>query len=283
MATLKHHQSAVLLMLGIAASLFVFPFGAFGQSLPSRMFAIKDGSVEMQGGLLGSQDDVMLFMVLTNKSEQTVWAAVEFHPPDSGTVMKGFEKIKEGEDKMFKWPLPKIAWDTEYTFSVSVSDDEERTKPLGEEKSFFFFEGGKDRAAFEGNRQKLQPGQAMVVNGFRELTKTSLTVKVAGTIADTQLQGDITQRLFAEESKSRKTCEHRVVKAEPYGKSDPSIIAAAMGGKALELEEKLRAKGDMIVEKWYVQSCETMTAYEVLMLKSGSGTDIMVKEVGPAK
>ena len=42
-------------------------------------------------------------------------------------------------------------------------------------------------------------------------------------------------------------------------------------------------KGDMIVEKWYVQSCETIVAYEVLMLKSGNGTDIMVKELGSAK
>ena len=53
--------------------------------------------------------------------------------------------------------------------------------------------------------------------------------------------------------------------------------------KAFELEEKLRVEGKMIVEKWYVQTCETKIAYEVLMLKSKNGTDIMVKEIGLAK
>ncbi len=102
---------------------------------------------------------------------------------------------------------------------------------------------------------------------------------VPGTATDLLLQADITRKLFSEESKLHKECEHDVLKAEPYRRNDRSIISAEMGGEAQELEKRLRAKGDMLVEKWFLQSCDAMNVYEVLLLRSGTGTDIMVKKL----
>ena len=101
-------------------------------------------------------------------------------------------------------------------------------------------------------------------------------------MAEPLLQADITTRLFAEESKLHKKCVHDVLEAEPYGESDQSIIAAEMGGEAQELEGRLRANGGMFVEKWFVQSCDAVNVYEVLLLISGSGTDIIVKKLDSA-
>jgi hypothetical protein len=112
---------------------------------------------------------------------------------------------------------------------------------------------------------------------------TRPTTDVPGTATDSVLQADITRKLFAEESKLHKECEHDVLKAEPYRQNDRSIISAEMGGKAQELEKRLRAKGDMLVEKWFLQSCDAMNVYEVLLLRSGTGTDIMVKKLDSEK
>jgi len=102
--------------------------------------------------------------------------------------------------------------------------------------------------------------------------------KVPGTQADSLLQADITRSLFAEESKLYKKCERSVLNAELYAKSDRSIIAAEMGNQ--ELAGKLRATGDMWIEKWFVKSCDVISPYEVLLTRSlAGGTDIMVKKI----
>jgi hypothetical protein len=279
MSTSKHFHSAVPLILAMVASLFVSPHTAQGQTLPSRAFDVKSGSVQIQGGLLGLSDDVLLFMVLENDTKQTIWAEVEFRLPETGELLQGFEKIAKSDTAMYRFHVPKITWDTEYPFTVSVFEDKKRKTPLGMEESYFFFEGDEDREVFEDLRHELPPGQATVINGFRELRIPSLTAEVPGTTADSLLQADITRKLFAEESKSHKECEHDVLRAEPYERSDPSIIAAGMGGQAQELEGRLRAKGDMLVEKWTLQSCDAVNVYEVLLLRSGAGADIIVKKL----
>jgi len=282
-STSKHLLSGVPLILAVVASLFVSPHTAHGQTLPSRAFDVKSGSVQIQGGLLGFRDDVLLFMVLENDTQKTVWAEVEFRLPGTGELLQGFERITRGDTTMYRWQVPKITWDTEYPFTVTVFEDKKRKRSLGTEESYFFFEGDEDREVFEDLRGELPPGQATAFNGFRELTIPSLTADVPGTAAESLLQTDITLRLFTEESKLYEECEHDVLKAEPYGESDRSIIAAEMGGKAQELEGRLRTNGGMLVEKWFVQSCDAVNVYEVLLLRSGSGTDIIVKKLDSAR
>lgn len=283
MSTPKHLASAVPLILAIVASLFVSAHTAHGQTLPSRAFDVKSGSVQIQGGLLGLRNEVLLFMVLENDTQQTVWAEVEFRQPGTGELLQGFERITKGDTTMYRWQVPKITWDTEYPFTISVFEDKKRKRPLGTEESYFFFEGDEDREVFEDLRRELPPGQATAINGFRELTTPSLTADVPGTAAESLLQADITRKLFAEESKLHKECEHDVLKAEPYRRNDRSIIAAEMDGEAQEFEERLRAKGDMLVEKWFLQSCDAVNVYEVLLLRSGTGTDIIVRKLDSEK
>lgn len=109
----------------------------------------------------------------------------------------------------------------------------------------------------------------------------NLTI-VAGTAANSELQSDITQQLFIEASKYYPGCEHKVVKAEKYITSQRSVIANEMGGEVPELEERLRAKDQMLVEKWFVKSCKSVGEYEVLLLRGIiNGTDIMVMKLEP--
>lgn len=254
---------------------------ATAQRLPARAFDIEGGSVQMQGGLLASKQRVSLFLELTNEGKTAVWAEVEFQLPGTDRVSQEMKVVKPGgRQVMYQKPLEQVAWDTMYPFRVSVFSDEDRKKTLGAEAAYFFFEEKHQKQAFEELQEKLQPNQAAIVNGFRELTSTSLEAEVKGTRADPDLRRDIAWTLFKAESKSAKDCEHDILKAEAYDDTIKSVIAAKMGGKAQRLEEKLRSKGEMLVEKWWVQSCEAVSIYEVLLLKSPQGgTDIMVEEL----
>jgi len=247
------------------------------------MFEVKSGSIQMQGGLLGLKDEVMIFMVIGNKTENTIWVEIEFRLPENGDTLQGFEKIEEDDNNMFRWPVSTVIWDIDYPFTVSVFEDENRKKLIGSEQSNYFFEGDEDRRAFDKARHKLEPGAATVVVGFHELGRKILSAEVSGTKANSQLQMDITVRLFAEASKYHKECEHSVLRAEAYETTEPSVIASEMGEEYQEMEQRLRARNEMFVEKWFVQSCETVDIYEVLLLKSGTGTDISVKKLEPVK
>ena len=276
----KFTTITAIVPLLVMVAMSMTSYSAHGQELPSRAFEIESGSVEMQGGLLGSTDEVMLFMTVANRTGKTIWTEVAFQVPESDKGLQEFVKIKSGRTHMYRWPVSNIVWDTEYPFTVSVFKDKKRKKPLGTEESFFFFEGDDDRGAFEELRSKLPPGAASVFNGFRELTTPSLSAEVSGTAAGSKLQADIIRRLFTEESKLHKECKHAVLKAEPYGANDPSLITAEMGEKAQELEGRLRSKGDMLVEKWLVESCNLINSYEVLLTRSpAGGTDIMVQKI----
>lgn len=93
------------------------------------------------------------------------------------------------------------------------------------------------------------------------------------------LQDNIIKRLFYEASKFHKECNHRILKAEGYNNTERSIIISKMNEKAIELEQGLRAKNQILVERWFVKSRASMNVYEVLLIKSGEGTDIMVKKI----
>ena len=194
------------------------------------------------------------------------------------------EKIKKGKSNEFRWPVSTVIRDTAYPFTVSVYKDKKRKKLLGREQSSFFFEGGEGREAFfDSVRTNLQPNQASVINGFQELREPTLSAGVPGTAADSQLQKDITQLLFAEASKYHEECEHSVLKAEGYEEAERSVIASEMGEEAPELEQSLRAKEKMWLEKWFVKSCDTVNIYEVLLLSPEAGTDIIVQKLESEK
>lgn len=265
---------------------------ATGQGLPARAFDIEGGSVQMQGGILASRqhgffgamkDEIALVLILKNEGKTSVWAEVEFQLPGADKVSREMKKIESGGQAMYKEPLKQVAWDTEYPFKVSIFFDEERKKTLGSEATYFFFEE-KEKQTFEELKERLKPNQAAVVSGFREMGADSLKSEVKGTEANPALSRDITWNIFKSESKLHKDCEHRIQKAEPYGTTKSVIaakIAAKVGAEAQQLEEKLRSKGDMFIEKWWVKSCDTVSTYEVLLLRSPrGGTDILIEKLG---
>ena len=104
-------------------------------------------------------------------------------------------------------------------------------------------------------------------------------IDVPGTAANAQLQNDITQKLIEEASKNHGDCGHIVLKAEAYKATEPSVIVIEMGGDTPALAKSLRAEDSMLVEKWFLKSCETVNIYEVLLWRSGTGTDIMIKRL----
>ncbi len=122
-------------------------------------------------------------------------------------------------------------------------------------------------------------GQTTAIEKSYDVINSITPNEVIETKANTQLQTDITKILFTEASKSNKKCNHHVLKAEGYKDIERSIIISKMNRKAIELEQGLRAKNQILVERWFVRSCEAMNVYEVLLIKSGEGADIMVKKI----
>jgi len=121
--------------------------------------------------------------------------------------------------------------------------------------------------------------QATTTEGYRVSLKPNPSNERIETKADPTLQNDITKRLFFEASKYHKRCNHRILKAEGYLDIERSIIISNMDGKAIELEQKLRAKEQIWLERWFIKSCAAIDIYEVLLIKSGEGTDILVIKI----
>jgi hypothetical protein len=131
------------------------------------------------------------------------------------------------------------------------------------------------------NTKEVVAGTKPNMNALGEPYKPILPIEVLGTATDPELQSDITQQLFVEASKYYHDCEHNVLKAEAYRSSQRSVIASEAGGKSPELEQRLRDNDQMLVEKWFVKSCDTVGKYEVLLMRADTGTDIMVKKLEP--
>jgi len=267
--------------IGIAALLVMalIPRPAVAQDFPAKSVDVAGGSLKMQGGVLGTKKEVLLFLIVINQTPQTIWVDVKFFVPGSDKPLTDLAKVGKGDGNMFKWSLGDVAWDTDYPFTVSVFEDKKRTKPRGELTEKFFFESATDRKPFEDARGTLPPEGATAVDGFR-IEKAEVTeAGIEGTSADATLQGDVSARISAEEAKEKKDCDHQVLRAEPYAPDEKSLVAAQMGDRGLEMEASLRAKGKMVVERWFVKSCADTSAYEVLILRSGDGTDIRVQRI----
>jgi hypothetical protein len=107
---------------------------------------------------------------------------------------------------------------------------------------------------------------------------------VPGSAADKKLQKDITHLVFTEASALHEGCEPQVLKAEPYRPDEPSVVMASWDAKKRKRAEHLRKDGGAVVERWSVKSCETVDAYEVLIIPSEEGgADFVVRRLEAAK
>ncbi|MBW2725402.1 MAG: hypothetical protein JRE71_13530 [Deltaproteobacteria bacterium] len=156
------------------------------------------------------------------------------------------------------------------TMASASSTNSSRNRDEKELKTYFWIE---------------DVGTGEVVSGTRPDSETNAHLNqraprsssmVPGTAADPQLQADITKRLFEEATKYHQGCEHRVLNAEAYKAADRSVIVTEMGEEGAVLAKRLQAKDQMLVQKWFVESCESADGYEVLLLRGETGTDILV-------
>ncbi len=107
------------------------------------------------------------------------------------------------------------------------------------------------------------------------------TLIVPGTVGNRQLQKDVRNHLWNLESRAHdEDCEFEVVKAELYGPYEFSIVGRGSDA-ARQLEKKLRANGQLHVERWTVSCCGSLVQYEVLLMDSvrGGGTDIAARRL----
>lgn len=208
------------------------------------------------GGVIARDRKPSLVYYFSNKAPVPIWVSVTFSTPSPAYDCKITSSLAAGEKKEFLCPQDQMYADSLYSIHIDTYLDEVRTNMA-------------DRNIVT---HRFSQAEVAAAAAF-------LTTEVPGTLADSELQAAITERLFSEESKLHGDCQHDVLRAEVYGEDDQSIITAKMGSKAQEVEGRLRAKGDMLVEKWIVKSCDNISAYEVLLTKApGGGTDIIVQK-----
>jgi hypothetical protein len=175
--------------------------------------------------------------------------------------------------------------DAPINIRIAVFADEARTRHLGSEETFLLFTNA-ERETFL--KTAFREGRNTLMTGWPEMGHPDQNVP--GTLADAELQTDIQLLLWKEESKQHRDCTHESSRAEPAPADSSSIIAAMLAGdsaaatSARNLLERSRDTGQtglVRLERWYVRSCDALTAYEVLLLASpGGGTDIIVRQAG---
>jgi hypothetical protein len=224
------------------------------------------------GGLIATDtQELQISVNLINKTEDKIWLKVEFLKPSLSSACREEKMLGSRVANLFRCPQESITSNQFYPIYISVFLDKNLSELVEKSGTSMRF----SEEVIEAINSKL------VVAGTRPSTTTNSTheIDVPGTAANAQLQNDITQKLIEEASKNHGDCGHIVLKADAYKATEPSVIVIEMGGDAPALAKSLRAKDLMFVEKWFLKSCETVNIYEVLLWKSGTGTDIMVKRL----
>ena len=136
-------------------------------------------------------------------------------------------------------------------------------------------------AAYPG--RQADPGGVLSRQAAPQTSAASHLFLIEGTLAGTELQQDITRKLVSLESDAHPGCDFEILNARPYTPDEISTVGK-QSEKALRLENKLRSQGQMRVERWYTRSCDTVSAYEILMLVSPEGgTDFVATRLEGAE
>jgi hypothetical protein len=165
------------------------------------------------------------------------------------------------------------------------------TSPDGEAQSMDVFTFSNDKVLFMFLMDNLDEYYAKNVGNFEKAMSTlklaatppaSAPVSVRGSVADGTLQRDISQLLLKEATALHEGCEPQVLRAEPYRLDEPSAIMASWDASQRKRVERLRKAGSVVLERWFVKSCEAADAYEVLITPSEQGgSDFVVRRLPP--
>jgi hypothetical protein len=251
------------------------------RGLPERAFDIETGFIGIQAGVAlrpekpdrerGKATVYLLFV--RNESESSVLAAATLSYAE-----KPFEAsrvIGPHEMAPMTWYSYGVSADRDIPLQISIFSDWKRDRLLGKEETAMFFPSSDVKPLFEDSR-RLARNQAFIVAGWKEMMNKP--VRVEGTAAGEDLQRDIVWTLYREESKTHRDCAHSVAGAVSQ-QLDAAALAARFPKAKPEMIDFFAARKGAS-ERWTVQSCDAVTAYDILLFPDAEGgTDILVNRV----
>lgn len=273
-----------LLVLSVVLS---SPSGARAGGLFARGIAVEGGLVSVEAGVMGdpsrpplpfgkSKQPVRYFVDLKNETAADLWADVELQRPEK-KAKSDFGRVRAGMVGHWTWPAIGVVWNEPVPVRVKIYADEARSKQVAEKEMNMFFEET-DKEEFS-HLPKTRGGQTtvQVLSGWREMVLQSC--KPVGTVANEELTRDLCKDLWKKESVDHAECEHPITAVKPL---DParSALLAKQPEDFRNRADAFRSKGDLILETWSVKSCDSVTDYEVMMIKAPQGgTDFMTAPV----
>ncbi len=262
---------------------------ASDEYVPPRAIAIEGGLIAAQAGVMNDPNRPPLpfgklkyptihFVILANETAAPIWAEVEIRVPDRKPT-KDFGGIGPGKSGHWQWPGFGTVFDQPIPVRISIYADERRARSLAEYETTIYFDGAHKADLFSPHKAPSGAVAVGLITGWHEMNES--LCDFAGTLAEDTLRRDICHRLWKLESVKHRDCEHPVTGVEPL-EPDASALLKAQPEDFRGRADAFRAKGDLILEKWTVKSCEAVTAYEVMMIKAPQGgTDFLVGTVQP--
>lgn len=257
---------------------------------PLRAFTVEGGLVSVRGGVMRDPSrqpkpmgklryPSVHFVVMTNETSAPLWAEVEIKPPKEKTKPRFWGPLPEGKEGIWQWESYDSVWAEPIPIRISVFGDENRSKKLGEKTMTMYL--GEDLKTTFHDPPRVEGGRTTVValSGWREMSRSLCTNK--GTAADEELLWDICRQIWKQESIDRLECEHPVQSVRKLDVTKSALVSGLPEDLRASVDELL-ANGGLLIEEWTVKSCETSTAYEVLLHRhSAGGTDILAAPVRP--
>lgn len=126
---------------------------------------------------------------------------------------------------------------------------------------------------------KTRGGQTTVkvLSGWREMIAQDC--KPTGSVADGSLALDLCKSLWKQESVNHADCGHPIAAVKPLDAARSALLAK-QPEEFRNRAEAFRTNGDLMLEIWSVKSCDSVTDYEVMMIKAPQGgTDFKTEPV----
>lgn len=239
--------------------------------LPTRALAVDGGVISFQSGVGCDRDPrrfhptllpnpTQYFVVVTNERDAPIWVALQWRfPGEQPTLVGG--KIEARRFAVPYWRSDGLVAGSAIPFKIWIHADAERTRELAVKETSFLFPEDEKAGFLDAIHDSLAKGvkadtrACPVLSGWQDMKDFGAVV--AGSAADPKLQQDIKVLLGKEQSKAGWECRHEVLEAVPVRAAEP---------------------GGLRVERWTVKSCETVTRYEVAMVRAPDGrTDLRVE------
>ena len=273
-----------ILLPGLAAAMG--PADAF----PARAFAVDGGVISVRGGVMRDPSrpkgpgaklryPSAHFIVMTNETAAPFWAEVEMKPPEEKVKPVFWGPLPVGQEGIWKWSTYDAVWAQPIPVRISVYTDKGRKMKIGE-KSMTMYIGEELKDLFH-EQPKSEGGRvsAVAISGWREMSQSLCSNKE--TAANEELRWDVCRALWKQESLEHLDCEHPILAVERLD-ATKSALVPNLPGDARGSIDNLLSRGDLIIEKWIVKSCETTTPYEVMLFRNPQGgTDIMAAPMSP--